>query len=88
MSELAELTPSTPLDHVDPQRAAPTFAPRNRLPLGQILLEDGAVEPGNLLKAVVMRQRQKARLGQILQSQGWVTPEALTRALSRQWRTT
>lgn len=88
MSELAELTPSPPLDHVDPQRAAPTFAPRNRLPLGQILLEDGAVEPGNLLKAVVMRQRQKARLGQILQSQGWVTPEALTRALSRQWRTT
>ena len=29
--------------------AQPTMAPRNQLPLGQILLEDGAVDPGNLL---------------------------------------
>lgn len=65
-----------------------TMAPRNQLPLGQILLEDGAVEPGHLLKAVVMRQRQDTRLGQILLSHGWVTPEALSRALTRQWRTT
>ncbi|MBC9247263.1 glycosyltransferase [Paracoccus sp. 11-3] len=54
--------------------------------LGRILLEDNAVDSGNLLKAVVMRQRQKVRLGQILLSQGWVTPEALLHALSRQWR--
>ncbi|MBK4217070.1 glycosyltransferase [Paracoccus caeni] len=52
-----------------------------------MLLEDEAVDPGNLLKAVVMRQRQNVRLGQILLSQGWVTPEALLRALTRQWRT-
>lgn len=58
----------------------------NQQRLGQILLEDNAVDSGNLLKAVVMRQRQKVRLGQILLSQGWVTPEALLRALSRQWR--
>lgn len=63
------------------------LAPRNLQPLGQILLDDGAVDPAHLLKAVVMRQRQKVRLGEILVSQGWVTPEALTRALSRQWRT-
>ena len=68
--------------------AQPTMAPRNQLPLGQILLEDGAVDPGNLLKASVMRGRQSSRLGQILLSQGWVTPEALLRALCRQWRTT
>ena len=66
----------------------PTLAPRHQQPLGQILLEDGAVDPGNLLKASVMRGRQDSRLGQILLSQGWVTPEALLRALCRQWRTT
>lgn len=68
--------------------AAPTLAPRNLAPLGQLLLEDGAVDPGNLLKASVMRGRQDSRLGQILLAQGWVTPEALLRALTRQWRTT
>ncbi|MDP5307715.1 glycosyltransferase family 2 protein [Paracoccus spongiarum] len=89
MSEPRRQTPAS-----FPPEAAPadlpqpaTLAPRNLQPLGQILLEDGAVDPGHLLKAVVMRQRQKARLGQILLAQGWVTPEALTRALSRQWRT-
>ncbi|WEF23616.1 glycosyltransferase [Paracoccus sp. S3-43] len=66
---------------------APTMAPRHQAPLGQLLLEDGAVDPGNLLKASVMRGRQDSRLGQILLSQGWVTPEALLRALCRQWRT-
>ncbi|TBN39983.1 glycosyltransferase [Paracoccus subflavus] len=66
----------------------PTLAPRSHLPLGQLLLEDGAVDPGNLLKASVMRGRQDSRLGQILLAQGWVTPEALLRALCRQWRTT
>ncbi|MBM3604852.1 MAG: glycosyltransferase, partial [Alphaproteobacteria bacterium] len=66
----------------------PTLAERSKLSLGQILLEDGAVDPGDLLKATVMRQRLKARLGQVLLAQGMVTPQALARALSRQWRTT
>ena len=65
-----------------------TLADRNRNPLGQILLEDGSVDPADLLKAVVMRQRQNVRLGAILLAHRWVTPEALIRALSRQWRTT
>lgn len=64
-----------------------TLAPRNQQPLGQLLLDDGAVDPGNLLKAAVMRQRQDVRLGQILLANRWVTPEALLRALTRQWRT-
>ncbi|WP_347139761.1 glycosyltransferase [Paracoccus sp. SSK6] len=71
-----------------PPDAAPTMAPRNQAPLGQLLLEDGAVDPSHLLKASVMRGRRDSRLGQILLSQGWVTPEALLRALTRQWRTT
>ncbi|MFN3276320.1 MAG: hypothetical protein ACK41U_16805 [Paracoccus sp. (in: a-proteobacteria)] len=68
--------------------ASPTLAPRSELPLGQILVEDGAVDPGNLLKATILRRRENARLGEILLGNGWVTPEALARALSRQWRTT
>lgn len=54
--------------------------------LGQILLDDGAVDPGNLIKAVVMQGRESARLGEILLARGWVTQQALTRALSKQWR--
>ncbi|WCR11727.1 glycosyltransferase [Paracoccus stylophorae] len=80
--------PPHPAPDSAPDSAAVALAARNPQPLGQILLEDGAVEPGHLLKAVVMRQRQKTRLGQILLSQGWVTQDALMRALSRQWRTT
>lgn len=61
-------------------------ASRDLRPLGQILIEDDAVDPRNLLKAVVMGRRQQARLGEILLANGWVQEEALTRALSRQWR--
>jgi len=69
-------------------RPAPPAKGRDGRTLGQILLDDGAVDPGNLLKAVVMQGRESARLGEILLARGWVTPQALTRALSRQWRTT
>ncbi|MCQ0971167.1 glycosyltransferase [Paracoccus sp. TK19116] len=64
-----------------------TLAPRNLRPLGQILLEEGAVREGDLLKATVLRRRQDARLGEILLAHGWVTEAALGKALSRQWRT-
>nr|WP_111297842.1 glycosyltransferase [Paracoccus saliphilus] len=66
----------------------PTLAPPSKLPLGQILVEDGAVDPSDLLKATVLSEQQSARLGEILLAQGMVTPEALAKALSRQWRTT
>ncbi|PTV95431.1 cellulose synthase/poly-beta-1,6-N-acetylglucosamine synthase-like glycosyltransferase [Rhodobacter aestuarii] len=59
----------------------------DRAPLGQILLEMGAVAPGDLLKAIAMRARQDVRLGDILLSHGWVEEAALMAALSRQWRT-
>ncbi|MFO1140471.1 MAG: glycosyltransferase [Paracoccus sp. (in: a-proteobacteria)] len=65
---------------------AALVGPRDLRPLGQILIEDGAVDPHNLMKALVMRQRQSVRLGDILLSRGWVREDALTRALSRQWR--
>ncbi|WJS84498.1 glycosyltransferase [Paracoccus sp. TOH] len=78
--------PTGPAPVVPAAPAATLVAPRDLRPLGQILIEDGAVDPRNLLKAVVMRRRQQARLGEILLANGWVQEEALTRALSRQWR--
>lgn len=88
MAEAAVLRPNDPSapPYRAPEPAATAMAPRNLLPLGQILLEDGAVEPGHLLKAVVLRQRQNARLGEILLAHGWVSEAKLMRALSRQWR--
>ncbi|AUH32258.1 glycosyl transferase [Paracoccus tegillarcae] len=69
-------------------QATPNAPPaRNLRPLGQILLEDGAISPDLLLKASILRKRQDVRLGEILLAHGWLTEEALTRALSRQWRT-
>ena len=57
-----------------------------RTPLGQILVESGALDPGNLIKALAMQAREMARLGDILLAHGWVTEAALSQALSRQWR--
>lgn len=71
-------SPAPPL-----RQAAPR--PAERLPLGQILLEAGAVDPGDLLKAVAMRGREDARLGDILLAHGWVREADLTAALSAQW---
>ncbi len=78
--------PANPVAVPGAAASAAVIASRDLRPLGQILLEDEAVDPSNLLKAVVMRQRQSARLGEILLSHGWVEEQALTRALSRQWR--
>jgi cellulose synthase/poly-beta-1,6-N-acetylglucosamine synthase-like glycosyltransferase len=61
-------------------------APRpGRTPLGQILLEMGAVSPGDLLKALALRNRQDVRLGDILLTHDWVTEADLMAALARQW---
>lgn len=74
-----------------PDRVA--FAPRARLrrdrarrkPLGQILIDMKAVEPGNMLKALALRDRQEVRIGDILLTRGWVSEADLTAALSEQW---
>ncbi|PZO66467.1 MAG: glycosyl transferase [Paracoccus denitrificans] len=56
-------------------------------PLGQILLEDSAIDDGLLFKAVLIQQRDDIPLGEILLANGWVDERALARALARQWRT-
>ena len=64
-----------------PQRAVrPT-----RRPLGQILIEMGAVAPGDMLKAIALRDREDARLADILLTRGWVSEADLMAALALQW---
>ncbi|AGT09494.1 glycosyltransferase family 2 protein [Paracoccus aminophilus] len=82
----AQTGPRAGMDGATPPPPTNLIEGRDLRPLGQILLEDEAVSAQNLLKAVVMRQRQDAPLGEILLTHDWVSEEALTRALSRQWR--
>ncbi|WP_444462601.1 glycosyltransferase family 2 protein [Rhodobacter capsulatus] len=70
--------PATPPPQTRPQ------SPPQRLQLGQILLEMGAVQPGDLLKALALRNRQDVRLGDILLTHGWVRETDLMAALSKQ----
>lgn len=67
-------------------------APRQRaaeapLPLGEILVRQGALSPGDLARALALQARQDALLGEILVTQGMVSEAQLIRALSTQWRT-
>jgi cellulose synthase/poly-beta-1,6-N-acetylglucosamine synthase-like glycosyltransferase len=64
---------------------AAALAPARR-PLGQILLDMNAVEPGNLLRALALRDRQDIRLGEILLTRGWVREADLMAALCQQWQ--
>ena len=57
----------------------------NRTPLGQILLDRGAIQPQHLIKALSLRIRQDVRLGDILLAHGWVEEAALMSALAAQW---
>ncbi len=72
------------------RRAAPEVSAAQanvamRRPIGQLLLEMRAVTPGNLLKALALRQRQEVRLGDILLAHGWVREADLMAALAVQW---
>ena len=69
-----------PLPRPVPQRERTT-----RKPLGQILMDMKAVDPGNMLKALALRERQDVRLGDILLTHGWVSEADLMAALANQW---
>jgi len=66
-------------------RKAQRLPERARKPLGQILLDMKAVDPGNMLKAVALRDRQEVRLGDILLAHSWVNEADLMAALSLLW---
>lgn len=59
---------------------------RTRKPLGQILVEMGAVSPENLAMAVSLQAREDARFGDILLTQGWVREADLYAGLALQYR--
>lgn len=70
-------------------RAPPARIPRpvaGRRPLGRILLDRGAVAPGDLTTALALREREDVRLGDILLTHGWVSEAALMAALAEQWQ--
>lgn len=55
-------------------------------PLGQILVELGAIAPAKL-KSILDLYRKRSRLGEILVKSGAITPDQLTAALDEQKRT-
>lgn len=60
---------------------------RARGPLiGQVLVARGALQPGDLVKALALREREDTRLGEILLTHGMVSETELYAALAEQWR--
>ncbi|SNS57537.1 glycosyltransferase [Tropicimonas sediminicola] len=53
--------------------------------IGQRLVDRGALDPGDLVKALAMQARQDARLGDILLCNRMVSESELMEALSEQW---
>ncbi|SDW26058.1 glycosyltransferase family 2 protein [Celeribacter indicus] len=66
--------------HDDPQAQ-----PERRRPIGQILVDMGALAPGDLVRATAIRHREDARIGDILLAHGMVEEATLYRALARQY---
>ena len=66
-------------------RSLRVAAPLQREPLGQILLRNRWVDPGNLVKALAMQAREAAHLGDILLAHGWISEASLMAALCQQW---
>ncbi|ATG46144.1 glycosyl transferase [Celeribacter ethanolicus] len=67
--------------------AAPAAtSPRpNRKPIGQVLVDMGALAAEDLLRATVLRQREDARIGDILLAHGMVNEATLYEALGHQY---
>ncbi len=61
----------------------PRRSDRNRL--GDILVARGALDPGDLVKALALQAREDVRLGDILLTHGMVAEADLLEALSEQW---
>ncbi len=84
-------TARAPVDHevLDAQTTPPIgpHAP-TRSPIGQILVNMGALDPGDLVRAAAMRQREDARIGDILLAHGMVDEPTLYRALAQQHHAT
>ncbi len=80
----SDFVPTAGLAARDFPAAARRARPSHK-PLGQILLDMKAVGPGDMLKAIALRDRQDVRLGDILLAHSWVSEADLMAALSIQW---
>ncbi|WP_371168341.1 glycosyltransferase family 2 protein [Aliiroseovarius sp. 2305UL8-7] len=58
---------------------------QKRRPLGQVLVDMGALTPENLAMAVSLQAREDARFGDILLTNGWVRSADLYAGLARQY---
>lgn len=63
------------------QAALPSGA---RPPLGQFLVEMGAITPGHLIAALHQQRQLSVRLGDILVAEGWARPADIRTALAQQ----
>jgi cellulose synthase/poly-beta-1,6-N-acetylglucosamine synthase-like glycosyltransferase len=74
----------TPGERPEPR---PRALPRAEGPLiGQILVARGALAPGDLVKALALREREDTRLGEILLTHGMVSEAEFYAALAEQWQ--
>jgi hypothetical protein len=70
---------------VGPASAQNTPRSKTRTPIGQMLVDMGALAPQDLIRATAMRQRQDARMGDILLAHGMVEETILYKALALQY---
>ncbi|MCL4188262.1 MAG: glycosyltransferase [Rhodobacteraceae bacterium] len=70
-----------------PRPAARGRRPPARRALLQILLEEGALAPGDLVRALALQARQEAGMADILLAHGMVDEAALARGLAVHWGT-
>ena len=68
-----------------PRPIAVPRQPAPRMPIGEVLVQSGALKQDDLLKALALRNRQETRLGNILLNHGMVSEADLFGALSTQF---
>ncbi len=84
MNQLSTPPPSPPVGAA-PLLLVPRRRRRRAPLLGQILVEMGALSPGDLIRAVAMRAREDTLFGEILLANGMIDEDALARGLARQF---
>ena len=63
----------------------PPVAHRHRVPLGLILLSQGAISPAQLRAALARQRTAGGRLGRWLECEHGIDPRSITRGLGTQW---
>ncbi|SLN34874.1 Beta-monoglucosyldiacylglycerol synthase [Pseudoruegeria aquimaris] len=84
--------PRSPLRLVPAATGTPETTPRPgsatarpMAPLSECLVEYGGVDPGDLARALALRQREEADTPEILLANGWISEDGLMLAMSRRW---